>query len=90
MVYDILYTKKAIKQLAKIDVNQRNLIISWIEKNLVGISDPKIYGKALKGNFKNYWRYRVGDYRIIAEIINDEVKIIVVEIGHRKYIYEKP
>lgn len=89
MKYEVLYTKKAIKQLAKIDVNQKNIILAWIEKNLVGVDNPKIHGKALKGNLKDYWRYRVGDYRIIAEINNDEIQIVVIEIGHRKDVYEK-
>ncbi len=88
MEYQVLYTKKAIKQLSKIDVNQRNIILAWIEKNLVGIDNPKIHGKVLKGNLKDYWRYRIGDYRIITEINNDEIKIIAVGIGHRKDIYE--
>ncbi len=43
MKYKVLYTKKAIKQLSKIDVNQRNIILAWIEKNLVGIDNPKIH-----------------------------------------------
>lgn len=90
MKYEVLYTKKAVKQLSKIDVNQRNIIISWIEKNLEGKDNPRIQGKALKGGLKDYWRYRVGNYRIIAEINDDEIKIIVIEIGHRKNIYEKP
>lgn len=88
MKYQVLYTKKAIKQLLKIDANQRNIILAWIEKNLVGIDNPKIYGKVLKGNLRNYWRYRIGDYRIITEINHDEIKIIVIGIGHRKDIYE--
>ena len=89
MKYEVLYTKKAIKQLAKIDVNQKNIILAWIEKNLVGVDNPRIHGKALKGDLKDYWRYRVGDYRIIAEINNDEIQIVVIEIGHRKDVYEK-
>ncbi|HHY23056.1 MAG TPA: type II toxin-antitoxin system RelE/ParE family toxin [Clostridiaceae bacterium] len=89
MKYKVLYTKKAIKQLSKIDVNQRNIILAWIEKNLVGIDNPKIHGKALKGNLRDYWRYRIGDYRIITEINDDKIKIIVVGIGHSKDIYER-
>ncbi len=58
-------------------------------KKLVGIDNPKIHGKALKGNLRGYWRYRIGDYRIITEINDDEIKIIVVGIGHRKDIYER-
>ena len=56
-------------------------------KNLENTDDPKRFGRALKGNLKDYWRYRVGDYRIIGEINNNEIKILRINIGHRKDIY---
>lgn len=88
MKYKIVYEKKAIKNLSKIDKAQQKLIISWIEKNLSNIDDPKVSGKALKGNLKGYWRYRVGNYRILADINDEEIKIIIINIGHRKEIYK--
>ncbi|ONK24680.1 addiction module toxin RelE [Bacillus sp. VT-16-64] len=87
MAYQIVYTKKAIKSLSKIDPAQQRMIIAWIEKNLINTENPKSLGKNLKGNLKEYWRYRVGNYRILADINNDEVKIIIFNIGHRKDIY---
>lgn len=87
MTYQVVYTKKAIKSLSKIDQSQQKLIIAWIEKNLVHTEDPKALGKSLKGNLKEYWRYRIGNYRILADIDNDEIKIIIFNIGHRKDIY---
>lgn len=88
MKYQVFYEKKAIKSLSKIDKNQQKMIYAWIEKNLVGTDNPKKYGKALKGNLKEYWRYRVGNYRILADINNEEIKIIIINIGHRKDIYK--
>lgn len=87
MKYDVIYTKKAVKSLRKIDKEQQKLIVSWIEKNLINTEDPKATGKALKGPLSIYWRYRVGNYRILAEINDNELKIIVVNVGHRKDIY---
>ena len=87
MSYQIVYTKKAIKSLSKIDKGQQRMIIAWIEKNLVNNENPKSLGKSLKGNLKEYWRYRIGNYRILADINNDDVKIIIFNIGHRKDIY---
>ncbi len=84
MKYKIVYEKKAIKSLSKIDKAQQRLIISWIEKNLSNADNPKVTGKALKGNLKDYWRYRVGNYRILADIKDEEIKIIIINIGHRK------
>ncbi|WP_441294408.1 type II toxin-antitoxin system RelE family toxin [Clostridium sp. N3C] len=62
--------------------------MNWIAKNLENTTDPRVLGRSLKGKFKEYWRYRVGDYRIIAEI-NDEVRILIIGIGHRGEIYKK-
>lgn len=88
MVYKVVYDKKSIKSLSKLDKGQQKMIISWIEKNLVNTDNPKQHGKALKGNLKEYWRYRVGDYRILADINDDEIKIIIFNVGHRQEIYE--
>lgn len=88
MTYRVVYEKKAVKNLAKIDKRQQHMIVSWIEKNLQNSSDPKQYGKSLKGSLKDYWRYRVGNYRILADINQEEVKIIIINIGHRKDIYK--
>lgn len=88
MSYQVVYTKKAIKGLKQVDKAQQRLIIAWIEKNLINSEDPRSLGKSLKGNLKAYWRYRVGNYRILADIDDDEIKIIVFNVGHRKNIYE--
>ncbi|AKG04471.1 addiction module toxin RelE [Salimicrobium jeotgali] len=88
MSYQVVYTKKAIKSLKKVDKAQQRLIIAWIEKHLINAKDPRALGKALKEDLKAYWRYRVGDYRILADINDNEIKIIVFNIGHRKDIYE--
>ena len=89
MKYSILFDKNADKQLNKIDITQQRIIVNWIIKNLENTNDPRVFGKSLKGNLKDYWRYRIGDYRVIAEINDDEVKILIIEIGHRKDIYKK-
>ena len=60
----------------------------WIEKNLEGTSDPRKRGKGLSPDKKGIWRYRVGNYRIHANIRDDELIILVIEFGHRKDIYK--
>jgi len=87
MTYQVIYTKKAIKSLKKIDKAQQRFIIAWIEKNLIGTEKPRALDKGLKGYLKTYWRYRVGDYRVLADIDDDDIKIIIFNIGHRKDIY---
>lgn len=88
MVYEIFYTKKAIKSLKKIDYSQQKILIDWIERNLQYTNDPRKAGKPLKGKLKDYWRYRISNYRILADINDHQVQIIILNIGHRKDIYD--
>ncbi|HBV22328.1 MAG TPA: type II toxin-antitoxin system mRNA interferase toxin, RelE/StbE family [Jeotgalicoccus sp.] len=84
MAYNIEYDDKAIKQLKKIDKSQRDIILKWIKKNLNNSENPRETGKKLK----DYWRYRVGKYRIITEINDEHITIIVINIGHKSDGYK--
>lgn len=86
--YEVVYSKLAGKNLNKIDKSHRILIKKWIQNNLVGCSNPYFSGKPLKGTKKGLWRYRVGNYRIIANIIDTEIIIEIVDVGHRQSIYK--
>lgn len=86
--YKVDYTEKAVKQLKKLDKHTRSLIYAWIDKNLVGCENPRIHGKGLVENKSGQWRYRIGDYRIICEIHEEKIVILVLEVGHRKNIYD--
>lgn len=89
MKYKIFFNKNTDKQLRNIDETQQKIIVNWIIKNLENTDDLRVFGKALKGNLKDCRRYRAGGYRIIAEINDDEAKVLIIEIGHRKDIYKK-
>ena len=86
-MYQVVFTDKALKVLKKLDRSVSRMLLAWIKKNLEGCDNPRIHGKALTGNYAGRWRYRVGDYRIMAEISDDTITIYVVNIGHRKNIY---
>jgi len=86
--YRVVFTEKSKKQLSKLDKSVASLIIGWIEKNIEGCENPRMHGKGLLGNKNGQWRYRIGDYRAICEIRDEEVIILVLEVGHRKHIYE--
>lgn len=86
-VYTVNYTPAAYKALKKIDKPTRNMILSWIEKNLVDCVNPRQHGKPLTANRTGQWRYRIGDYRLIAEIQDDKIIILILSIGHRREIY---
>ncbi|HAE60768.1 MAG TPA: type II toxin-antitoxin system mRNA interferase toxin, RelE/StbE family [Eubacteriaceae bacterium] len=87
MHYKVVISDKSLKQLKKLDSAVQRLIINFIEKNLEGSTDPRLLGKGLKGNLKGIWRYRVGDYRLLAKIEDEKLIIVFVDIGHRKNIY---
>ena len=87
MTYKVEYTEQAIKELRKIDKHTQFFILAWIEKNLVDCENPRQHGKGLTANRSGEWRYRVGDYRIIAEIEDDKVIILVLTVGHRTEVY---
>lgn len=88
MNYKVLFSEEAKKQLKKLDKHISTLIIIWIRKNLEGCKNPRQHGKPLVANRTGQWRYRIGDYRLICEIQDEEITILVLEVGHRKNIYE--
>ncbi|MGN0460578.1 MAG: type II toxin-antitoxin system RelE/ParE family toxin [Ruminococcus sp.] len=88
MKYKVEYTKQAVKQLKKLDKPTASLILGWIEKNLVNCENPRQHGKGLTANHKGKWRYRIGDYRLIANIEDDKILILILNIRHRRDIYE--
>ena len=73
--------------IKKMDSSTSKLIRTWIEKNLINTENPRIKGKALTSDLKGLWRYRVGDYRILADIQDDKIVILILDIGHRSKIY---
>ena len=87
MKYDVEYSKTAVNTIKKMDSSTSKLIRTWIEKNLINTENPRIKGKALTSDLKGLWRYRVGDYRILAEIQDNKIVILILDIGHRSKIY---
>jgi len=87
MTWTIRLSQKSSKTLKSFDNSARKNIIRFIDK-LVESDNPRVSGKALQGSLKGLWRYRVGDYRLICQIKDDELIILFVEIGHRKNIYK--
>lgn len=87
-VFSVRWTDRALKQMRKLDKSISEMLLRWVNKNLVGCSNPRQHGKALCANRSGQWRYRVGDYRLIAEIEDEQIVILILSVGHRKDIYE--
>lgn len=87
MSWHVEFTQAALRELKKLDRHTAALIMGWVRKNLEGCTDPRSHGKALTANLSGAWRYRVGDYRLIADLQDDRVIILVLTVGHRRDIY---
>ena len=88
-MYQVQFSEKALRELKKLDKHTVMLIMAWIKKNLDGCTDPRVHGKGLTANRSGEWRYRVGDYRILAQINDETITILVLSIGHRKNVYDR-
>lgn len=88
MKYAVEYTERAVKSLRKLDSSVRSFLKAWIDKNLIDCEDPRIHGKGLTSNRSEQWRYRIGDYRILADIQDEKLIILVIEIGHRRNVHD--
>lgn len=88
MSYHVEFAKRALKDLKKLDKSTASLILGWIRKNLEGCTDPRVHGKGLTANHSGEWRYRVGDYRLLAEIQDGKLVILMLTIGHRSEVYQ--
>lgn len=88
MTYQLLTTDQFNKAFKKLDKQTQRIIKAWIDKNLMNCENPRIHGKALVANKAGQWRYRVGDYRILAEIQDYQLVLVLIDIRHRSKIYE--
>ena len=88
MVWTIDYTESATRQLRKLDKQTARRIIDFMDERIAPQEDPRNTGKALTGPMLGaYWRYRIGDYRIICDIQDDALRVLVIEIGNRREVY---
>lgn len=63
------------------------MIKAWIDKHLIGCENPRIHGRGLIANRSGQWRYQVGDYLILAEIMDNKLVLVLIDVGHRSMIY---
>ena len=87
-MYRVEFSENALKTFKKMDKQIATMLFAWISKNLEGCEKPRIHGKELVADKKGIWRYRLGDYRLLAHIFDDRLIILVVDSGHRKDIYK--
>ncbi|NTJ41443.1 type II toxin-antitoxin system RelE/ParE family toxin [Agrobacterium larrymoorei] len=88
MIWEIEFRESARKQLKKLGRQDATRIIAFLTDRIAADNNPRRTGQALQGSeLGNFWRYRVGDYRIICDIQDQKLFIVVIEIGHRREVY---
>ena len=88
MKYTVETTERFEKALKRLDRYTQRMLKSWIEKNLVGCENPRAKGKGRTADQNDYWRYRIGDYRLICLIQDNELVILALTVGHRSDVYK--
>ena len=87
MSYRVETTARFDREFKKLDRYTQKMIKAWIEKHLIDCDDPRIHGKGLTANRSGQWRYRIGDYRLICLIEDNQLVILALSVGHRSEIY---
>jgi len=81
------FDERALKELKKLGPQAQVEIIAYLDERVAGEGDPRRFGKGLKADLAGLWRYRVGDYRILCQIRDAELYVLVVAVGHRRDVY---
>lgn len=87
MAWTVEFQKDAEKELGKLDRQQAKRILRYLYKRIATDEDPRRFGDGLKSNLTGLWKYRIGDYRVICDIQDSVVKVIVVRVRHRREVY---
>ncbi len=87
MAWTIEYADTAMSQLRKLDKQTARRIVDYMDERIAGLEDPRSTGKALTGPLGGLWRYRVGDCRVICDIQDGALRVLVVLVGNRREIY---
>jgi mRNA interferase RelE/StbE len=85
--WDYSFDERALKELKKLGRQAQSEIIAYLDERVAGDAEPRRFGKGLKADLAGLWRYRVGDYRILCQIKDRELLVLVVAVGHRKNVY---
>jgi mRNA interferase RelE/StbE len=88
MASNVELSQSADRELGKLDLQERRRILKFLHERVAKLDDPRNLGEALHGSrLGEFWRYRVGDYRLISKIEDDRLVVLVLRVGHRKEIY---
>jgi mRNA interferase RelE/StbE len=89
LAWTVDYAETAKEQLRKLDKQTARRIVDYMDERITGLDNPRSTGKALTGPLGGLWRYRVGDYRVICDIQDGALRVLVVQVGNRREVYRK-
>ncbi len=89
MVWKIKWNDRTKQDFRKLDKTTAKKLIRYMEERIAPLTNPRALGKGLRYEKYGLWRYRIENYRIICRIKESEVEILVINVGHRKDIYEE-
>lgn len=87
MAWKVEVSQTAAKQIGKLDRPAQQRIYKFLADKIESSSDPRQHGKALQGAKRGLWRYRIGDYRLICDLQDERLIVLVLIVGHRKDVY---
>lgn len=88
LAWQIEFEDAALKELAKLDKPVARRILAFLRERVAALDDPRSVGEALKGSkLGEFWKYRVGDYRVVAHIEDGALRILVLKVGNRREVY---
>ena len=87
MVWTVEVSDFAEKQLRKLDRPIQRRLIDWLEDRIDGCKNPRHFGEPLRGEMAGLWRYRIGDFRFVCEIQDQQLVVLALAVGHRREIY---
>lgn len=86
-LWQVEFDRDAARDLKKLGKPAQQDILRYLRKRIATGNDPRRFGKAMTGDLKGLWRYRVSDYRIVARIEDDRFIVLVLTVGHRREVY---
>jgi mRNA interferase RelE/StbE len=87
LAWEIEFVPAAAKEIKKLGKVEAARILATIENRIAALDDPRSVGSALTGEFGGLWRWRIGDYRVIARIEDERITILIVRVAHRREVY---
>jgi len=89
LIWKIEFDDRARRELRKLAPEIQQKILRYLRMRIAEGGDPRAFGKPLRQNLAGLWRYRVGDYRLICRLEDERVVVFVLQVGHRREIYDE-